>query len=141
MRLMLCLGIFLLTAVAWASASDQRTTQPTPPLVIESMTGRDSFVFYCAPCHGRGGTGDGPVAAALKTTPPDLTTLSRRGGGSFPRGEVEASVTGKGRAVAAHGSGNMPVWGPIFQALDPSNARVKVRIANLVEYLESLQAR
>jgi hypothetical protein len=36
----------------------------------------------------------------------------------------------------------MPVWGPIFRALDPSNERLTlIRIENLVGYLESIQAR
>jgi hypothetical protein len=35
----------------------------------------------------------------------------------------------------------MPVWGPILRALDPSDTPVKVRIANLVGYVESLQAK
>jgi hypothetical protein len=33
----------------------------------------------------------------------------------------------------------MPVWGPIFRGLDPSDTRVNVRIANLVGYIESIQ--
>jgi hypothetical protein len=33
----------------------------------------------------------------------------------------------------------MPIWGPTFQALDPSDSRVKVRIANVVKYIESVQ--
>jgi mono/diheme cytochrome c family protein len=105
------------------------------------MTGRDSFAFYCATCHGPGGKGDGPAAAALKTAPPDLTLLTRRAGGTYPHSQVEAFVTGAGRAVPAHGSGEMPVWGPIFRSLDPSDTRVKVRLANLVQYLESIQTR
>jgi hypothetical protein len=33
----------------------------------------------------------------------------------------------------------MPVWGPIFRGLDSSDTMNKVRIANLVGYLESMQ--
>jgi hypothetical protein len=35
----------------------------------------------------------------------------------------------------------MPVWGPTFRSLDPSDTRVKVRIANLVAYIASIQAK
>jgi hypothetical protein len=35
----------------------------------------------------------------------------------------------------------MPVWGPIFRALDPNDATVAVRIANLVAFVESIQAK
>ena len=37
--------------------------QRNPPLVIDSMAGRDLFEFYCATCHGRDGKGAGPDAA------------------------------------------------------------------------------
>ena len=33
----------------------------------------------------------------------------------------------------------MPVWGSTFRGLESSEARVKVRLANLVAYVESLQ--
>ena len=33
----------------------------------------------------------------------------------------------------------MPVWGPTFLALEPSDTRVKIRIANVVTYIESIQ--
>jgi hypothetical protein len=38
-----------------------------------------------------------------------------------------------------HGTNEMPVWGTIFRALDPSDTLVEVRIGNLVGYLESIQ--
>ena len=102
--------------------------------------GRESFQFYCAPCHGADGRGAGPTAAALKTRPADLTTLARRNDGAYPRERVLDFVTGAGRPLAAHGSSDMPVWGPIFRGLDPSDARVDRRVDNIVEYVESLQA-
>jgi hypothetical protein len=33
----------------------------------------------------------------------------------------------------------MPVWGPVFRGLDPSDTRAAIRIANVVKYIESLQ--
>ncbi|MBI4264373.1 MAG: c-type cytochrome, partial [Acidobacteria bacterium] len=33
----------------------------------------------------------------------------------------------------------MPVWGTLFLALDPSDARVRQRIENLATYVESIQ--
>jgi mono/diheme cytochrome c family protein len=115
--------------------------QRNPPLVIGSMAGRDLFGFYCATCHGRDGKGTGPVAAALKTPPADLTIIARRNGGRFPRSDVIAFVADEKTPIAAHGPREMPVWGPIFRALDPSDTRTKVRIDNLVTYIESIQAK
>jgi mono/diheme cytochrome c family protein len=34
----------------------------------------------------------------------------------------------------------MPVWGPIFSALDTSDVRARQRLDNVVRYLESIQA-
>lgn len=130
------LGIIL---VATGAQAGQRTGSVTPPLISQSMYGPDLYRAYCASCHGKDGKGDGPVAPALKVSPPDLTMLAERQRGVFPAEEVQAIL--RGTAVSVHGSEEMPVWGPIFQALDPSDARVKARIASLVAHLRSIQRR
>jgi hypothetical protein len=130
----------LLVAAFTVVASGQKTGPNMPPLVIESMYGPDLYRLYCATCHGRDGKGHGPASAALKVQPSDLTVLARRQNGVFPEFEVETIIRG-GTAVTAHGSDEMPVWGPIFHALDPSDARVKMRIANLVSFIEAIQRR
>jgi mono/diheme cytochrome c family protein len=130
----------MMTSVV-ATTRVQPPRQQTPaPLILGSIAGRDSFDFYCAPCHGKTGKGDGPVAPALKSRPVDLTALARQNGGVFPRDRVVAALTGIGRPLMAHGSSQMPVWGPIFRGLDPSDARVLQRIDNVVAYVETLQA-
>lgn len=132
---------FLLAGLFHQGSSGQTTGPKSRPLVISSMYGRDLFNFYCTTCHGRDGRGGGPVAPALKVAPPDLTTIALRSGGMFPKARVEALVTGEGDPlVVAHGSREMPTWGPIFQALDPGeDTMTRIRIANIVDYLESLQ--
>src|SRR6476620_3229953 len=112
------------------------------PLAIPSLAGQDLFSFYCATCHGSDARGNGPVAVVLKSPPNDLTRLARRNGGSFPRVRVVQFIAGGGTTLrGAHGSTEMPVWGPIFRALDPSDERlVLIRIENIVQYLESIQA-
>jgi mono/diheme cytochrome c family protein len=120
----------------------QTTGPANPPLVIRSLVGRDLFDFYCASCHGRDGKGNGPVASALKVPPPDVTLLAQRNSGTFPGERVQAFVTNDGDGVtSAHGTSDMPVWGPVFRALDSSDARVRVRIASIVAYIESIQVR
>jgi len=55
---------------------------------------------------------------------------------------VEAFITNGGDVLTpAHGNSDMPVWGPIFRALEPSGTLVKVRIANVAAYIESMQAK
>ena len=116
----------------------QRSASAAAPLIVESMYGPDLYRHYCATCHGRDGKGNGPASAALKVPAPDLTVLARRRNGVFPGADVESIIRG-GAAPTAHGSVEMPVWGPIFYALDLSDARVKARIASLVAHLASIQ--
>ncbi|MEP7304382.1 MAG: cytochrome c [Acidobacteriota bacterium] len=111
----------------------------TPPLVTSSLDGREIFQFYCASCHGAGGKGDGPVVSSLKTLPPDLTALAVRNGGMFPTDALQQFVAGDNRPVAAHGSKDMPVWGPIFRTIAPRDPLASVRIANVVAFIGSLQ--
>jgi len=132
------LGVWGMLVVAVPRAQD--VPAPLGPLAIESLGPTESFNFYCAPCHGQDGAGDGPVASELRTQPANLTTLAERNGGSFPRDRVRGFITGTGRPVGAHGSSEMPVWGPAFRALDASDARARVRIDGLVSHIEDLQA-
>jgi mono/diheme cytochrome c family protein len=103
--------------------------------------GRVLFNTYCASCHGRTGTGNGPAAAAMKRTPPDITGLALANGGLFPSERIGRIVDG--RDVEAHGDREMPVWGDAFKALPGghSNEVIRARIAAIVRYLESIQRR
>jgi mono/diheme cytochrome c family protein len=131
---------FVLTLLSAAAAIGGAQTVPTvPPIVLDSVAGRDNFERYCASCHGPGGRGDGPVASALRARPADLTTLARRNGGIFPRERVITQVMGTGRDLPAHGVQEMPVWGPIFRGLDSSDIRATQRVNNVVSFIESLQ--
>jgi mono/diheme cytochrome c family protein len=131
-----------LVVVGAATATGQRSGSGQSPLVIPSMFGQDLFGFYCATCHGRDAKGKGPVATALRTQPADLTALSQRNHGTFPRERVIAFIANGGKTSSgAHGSNEMPVWGPIFVSLDPSDTRAMIRIENVVGYLESIQAK
>jgi mono/diheme cytochrome c family protein len=130
------------TAAAVAPSGEQPTRSHVPPLVISSLAGHDLFEFYCASCHGRSGRGDGPVAPSLKTAPSDLTRLALRNGGQFPTARVTAYVLNDADVrLTSHGSYEMPVWGPVFRSLDGSDRLARVRIANVVAYLESIQER
>jgi mono/diheme cytochrome c family protein len=128
-----------LLAVGTSPSMKAQQRQKSPSLILDSITGRDSFEFYCATCHGTTGKGDGPVADVLKTSPADLTSLARRNNGEMPRDRVVAALTGTRRPIPSHGSSDMPVWGPIFRALDPSAARVQQRIDNIVAHIATLQ--
>lgn len=130
------MGVILVVAVVGGA----RAAWPSQ-LAIKSFAGQDLFEVYCANCHGRAGTGHGPVAPTLKTKPADLTRIAVRNGGAFPRERLEKFIADGDRATKAHGTSDMPVWGEIFRALDPSDKRAALRIENLVRYLESIQAK
>ena len=99
------------------------------------------FQAYCAVCHGKNAKGGGPAASVLKTKPPDLTRMSRRNGGIFPFELVQKIISGDGRVIRAHGSREMPVWGPIFDEISWDGVPGAVRIYNLTRYIQSLQQR
>ena len=132
--------IVLLVGGFSASVFAGQKPGPVAPPAIESMYGPDLYRHYCATCHGKDGKGNGPAAKALKVPPSDLTVLARREKGVFPAETVERILRGD-TTVAAHGSVEMPVWGPILYALDPSDARVKTRIAALVSHVATIQQR
>jgi mono/diheme cytochrome c family protein len=136
---LVCLALLFLCATS--GRAQQTTGQRTPSLVIPSMAGQDLFSFYCSSCHGRDGKGKGPMAAVLKVPPADLTALRRRNGGIFPKERLVGFVAGGGTMLSgAHGSNEMPVWGPIFMTLDPSDRLAVIRIENVVQYLETIQS-
>ncbi|HWP86215.1 MAG TPA: cytochrome c [Terriglobia bacterium] len=112
-----------------------------PPHRIQSLEGVALYMAYCASCHGRDGKGYGPASPALKTPPPDLTRLSQRYGGKFPREFVEKTILGEDIPAVAHGSREMPVWGPIFGQIEWDRDLRNVRVRNLSMYLESIQER
>jgi mono/diheme cytochrome c family protein len=134
---LLCVALLM----TGATASANQVVDISPTLVLPSMSGRDIFRYYCASCHGRDGRGNGPIASQLKSQPANLTALATNNRGQFPRERVRAFVT-HGRADApSHGTPDMPVWGPIFQVLDPSDPIARMRIDNVVAYLESIQSK
>ncbi len=131
----------LLAAFAFCCAAQQAKTQikKVPAPVTSAASGHEMYVSYCASCHGKDAKGDGPAAPALKTPPPDLTTLAQRNGGKFPTFRVRSILDGQ-QTLVAHGDQEMPVWGPIFRTMSGRDERVvQLRIANLTRYLESLQ--
>jgi hypothetical protein len=79
----------------------------------DRVEGKRLYRGACASCHGRDGRGGGPDAGRLETPPPDLTTLTTRHEGHFPRQYVIDVITGT-TEVPAHGTREMPVWSDRF---------------------------
>ena len=68
--------------------------------------------------------------------------IARRYHGEFPRKRVEDFVTNTGRTLTpAHGTTEMPGWSSVFKGLDRSDTMTKIRIENVVTFLESIQVK
>ena len=143
MRKVVCGVAFgVLASIGWPAAVSMSADQkPTPPVLTDSLVGSDLFRAYCANCHGGDGKGQGPVASVLKVSPADLTTLARRHGGKYPAALVRDTLYGARvpNPSVAHGTTEMPLWGAIFRQLDTKESVAKVRVENLVKYVESIQ--
>jgi mono/diheme cytochrome c family protein len=145
-----CCGFALLLAVVSFTAAQEKAAPATdqkPAVTVKHVpitqtapdSGKEMFTNYCAVCHGKDGKGNGPAASALKASPTDLTALAEKNNGKFPSSHVAAVIRGQAQ-TAAHGSQDMPVWGPLFSSLSQGHeSQVQQRIANLNNYLETLQ--
>ena len=120
---------------------DGKSEQKRAARQPNKVSGKETFLKYCASCHGTGGKGDGPAAFALKPPPSDLTALSKRHEGKYPSGFVSAVLV-FGRNLLAHGSDDMPVWGSRFKMIDPDHDPTgQEHVDDVVAYIESLQAK
>jgi len=116
--------IVLLTAMLIAVAAPglaqekDKTVKKAPIAHTSPASGKEMFNSYCAVCHGKDAKGG--------NCPADYVTNVLRSGVQAP----------------AHGSTDMPVWGPLFASISGNDpAIVNMRISNLVRYLESLQVK
>lgn len=139
-----CIGLALFfgivcPAIQAARSSTQAQSDTQFQQLIHSVAGPDLFRAYCSSCHGSDAKGHGPAAAAMVTRVPDLTRLAKNNGGKFPDARVRKTIMGDD-VIAAHGSREMPVWGPIFHQIEEDVDRGNVRLENLVQYLESIQS-
>jgi len=117
--------------------------------------GKREYLNSCAVCHGVTGKVAGPEVAGvefLKTTPTDLSTLSKKNGGVFPFDRVYAVIDGR-QTVKGHGTRDMPIWGERY-SLDTVKAAdyyidmpydmemyVRSRILALIDYIHRLQVK
>ena len=106
----------------------------------EPASGATLYKTHCAACHGTEARGNGPVAAAMRSAPPDLTQLARKNDGLFPTDRVRRIIDG--REVESHGTRDMPVWGDVFRRTGTeATGDAAARIAAIVRFLESIQQR
>lgn len=139
MRIRTLLPILAVIGVGVLGAQTKPTIKHVPLSPTSPASGKEMFATYCAVCHGVNGKGVGPVAAALKKQPTDLTQLAAKNGGKYP--EFLVIETLSGRALESH-SQEMPIWGDLFRTLESQdNSFVQLRIVNLTSYVGSIQTK
>lgn len=83
----------------WAAPqSEQRRRNPVKADKASLARGRALFQTHCVSCHGEHGEGDGPTAAGMTPTPPNLKTMAAH----HTDGDLAWKIT--------HGRGPMPGW-------------------------------
>lgn len=126
---------------ALAQEKQEKEIKHTTARHTSPSSGLEMYTSYCAVCHGKDAKGGGPAADALKVPPSDLTMLAKKNGGTFPTAHVSAVIRGEA-ALNAHGSKDMPVWGPVFWKMSGGHeSEVMLRVTNLTKYIESLQSK
>jgi len=138
---------FMIMGVAVISCLPLESQEQEPTVKIakgpaeqnSEVGGAKLFQNYCAVCHGKDAKGNGPAAPALKTTPTDLTLLSKNNDGKFPDSRIINILSNP--EELAHGSKDMPIWGPIFRSMGPNADVGHLRATNVRDYLKSIQAK
>ncbi|MEL7099307.1 MAG: cytochrome c [Pseudomonadota bacterium] len=118
------------------------TLAPAEPDTSAAFGAR-AFQDKCAVCHGVNGTGAGVASLGLGGPPPDLTGLSARNGGTFPRTEVMSVIDGFNRR--SHPETAMPEFGaeglgqPVQVEQDGVSTPIPAELLALANYLETIQ--
>jgi len=101
------------------------------------LDGTKIFQYYCAACHGADGRG--PSSSVLEHGVPDLTLISRRNDGKFPRQRVRDLIEGEVAGPVVHGNREMPIWRPVFHEIEADQDWGEVRLDAVTKHLESIQ--
>ena len=116
----------------------------SPALAQDAVRGKETYLRYCATCHGTDAQGGGPTGAVLTLQPTDLTQLSTANGGTFPTVRVVMRIDGR-EPLVSHGS-PMPMYGEFFEGRDvamkaPNGMPILTSqpVVDLVVWLESIQ--
>ena len=116
----------------------------SPALGQDAVRGKETYLRYCATCHGIDARGGGPTGAVLTLQPTDLTRLSTANGGTFPTVRVVMRIDGR-EPLVSHGS-PMPMYGEFFEGRDvamkaPNGMPILTSqpVVDLVVWLESIQ--
>ncbi len=94
-------GIGLILSMGNAQALDE---------AAQLKLGENEFISSCAACHGGNGKGNGTIAEVLSTKPSDLTQITNKFNGQFPKEHIYKVIDGR-EMINPHGDKQMPIWG------------------------------
>ncbi len=77
----------------------------------------------------------------MKAKVADLTILAQKTGGKLDKLAIQDMILGTSKQTPAHGSTDMPIWGPVFRSMNADPNIAKLRVSNLVDYIESIQVK
>jgi len=128
-------GLSALPVLAVLAACATSDNMPAPP------EGAALFADNCTACHGY--RAEGNVTLVGGQTAPDLTRISTRNGGDFPRAMVLSQIDGYGRGKVS--AKVMPAFGTLLEGdlvpidIDGTLTPTPRPLAALMTYLESIQ--
>ncbi|NJM30059.1 MAG: cytochrome C [Rhizobiales bacterium] len=136
-------GASLILGIA---AATHAADVPAAPGTVAAQPISAQYRLYCSGCHGAAGEGGGDLAFASGKTPADLTMLTSRNGGMFPRERVLQVIDGRAD-VEEHGARDMPVWGEWFKyeageglgGLEGNEGVVRQRVQAMADFIATLQ--
>jgi mono/diheme cytochrome c family protein len=109
----------------------------------DAPEGAQLFADNCAACHGTSAMGDGVLVSELTQKPADLTRISARNGGTFPRAQVLSVIDGYSKG--SHPGRIMPEFGLLLEGdtvpveVDGVLTPTPRPLAALLAYLEDIQ--
>lgn len=116
---------------------------PVKPTDVASIQrGQVIFSNECTACHGRGGAGVSPATLGLGLAPPNLTGLTARNDGAFPRAFVQRFV--RGTLEKEDPDAAMPEYRKAVVQHTATNGGAAGQISDddmiaLLDYLETIQ--
>ncbi len=123
------LGLILVLTSCSVFRDDAAEAEKAEALALGAEAYRDN----CASCHGMDGKGTEAIPDTEQVGGPDLTLLTVRYGGDYPRKFVTHVIDGR-LEIFAHGTRQMPLWGT--QMDDPE---AQSTLSAIVEHVETLQ--
>lgn len=135
--------LICIASLSACSAGWMPTKPASSALNLASVErGQTIFAKECSVCHGAAGDGAGTASLGLGMTPPDLTGLTTRNDGAFPRAFVQRFVLGKIEKEDPDAA--MPEFGTVgleHAALKgtPAGEVTSQDMIALLDYLETIQ--